>query len=94
MAIILPGLGGFVEGKRQPRGPIATEERGTEGRRRGRPSGEKGAALVYRAWSQRLKSRRLCFLLIRPSVLKRGSRHWRGSKMGEGASGHLQALRL
>ena len=41
-----------------------------------------------------LKSRRLCFLLLRSSVLKRGSRHWRGSKMGEGASGHLQALRL
>lgn len=51
LAILLPGLGGFVEGKRQPRGPIATEEWGTEGRRRGRPCGEKGAALVYRAWS-------------------------------------------
>lgn len=47
VAILLPRLGGFVvQGRRQPRGPIATEDRGTKGRRRGRPCGEKGASLV------------------------------------------------
>ena len=54
--------------------------------------GEKGAAPGYRAWSQRLESAAPGFLVLRPSVLKRGSRHWLAPKMGEGASGHLRAF--